>query len=148
MIVLILIASLVVRYLPLYHTTSPHPELNIPCEADLSLPYIRLLSVLPFLQSLPCVRVFHLSLYTASFLTAIGMRYYHVPIAHSLKAWLLLSGQRGTDVLHRPIYIISFLNQSSNTQSAMKTPSFSRVINSLSMRAFLMRSILDLLPSG
>ena len=45
-------------------------------------------------------------------------------------------------------YIISFLNQSSNTQSAMKTPSFSRVINSLSMRAFLMRSILDLLPSG
>ena len=42
------------------------------------------------LQSLPCVRVFHLSLYTASFLTAIGMRYYHVPIAHRSKAWLSL----------------------------------------------------------
>ena len=148
MIAFLVIASLVVRYLPLYHTTSPHPEWNIPCEADLLLPYIRLSSVLPFLQSLPCVRASNLSLYTASFLTAIGMRYYHVPIAHSLKAWLSLSGQRGTDVLHRPIYIISFLNQSSNTQSAMKTPSFSKVINSLSMRAFLMRSILDLLPSG
>ena len=148
MIVLLLIASLVVRYLPFYHTTSPHPEWNTPCGANLLLPYIRFSSVLTFLQSLPCVRVFHLSLYTASFLTAIGMRYYHVPIAHSLKAWLSLSGQRGTDVLHRPIYIISFLNQSSNTQSAMKMPSFSRVINSLSMRAFLMRSILDLLPSG
>ena len=84
MIVLLVIASLVVRYLPLYHTTLPHPELNIPCEADLLLPYIRLSSVLPFLQSLPCVRVFHLSIYTASFLTAIGMRYYHVPIAHRL----------------------------------------------------------------
>ena len=80
-----------------------HPELNIPCEADLLFPYIRLSSVLPFLQNQPCARVFHLSLYTASFLTAIGMRYYHVPIAHSLKAWLSLSGQRGTDVLHRPI---------------------------------------------
>ena len=84
MIVLLVIASLVVRYLPLYHTTLPHPELNIPCGADLLLPYIRLSSVLPFLQSLPCVRVFHLSLYTASFLTAIGMRYCHVPIAHRL----------------------------------------------------------------
>ena len=84
MIVLLVIASLVVRYLPLYHTTLPHPELNIPCEADLLLPYIRLSSVLPFLQSLPCVRVFHLSLYTASFLTAIGMRYCHVPIVHRL----------------------------------------------------------------
>ena len=42
------------------------------------------------LQSLPCVRVFHLSLYTASVLTAIGMRYYHVPIAHRSKAWLSL----------------------------------------------------------
>ena len=59
-IVLLVIASLVVRYLPLYHSTSPHPELNIPCGADLLLPYIRLSSVLPFLQSLPCVRVFHL----------------------------------------------------------------------------------------
>ena len=35
--------------------------------------------------------------------TAIGMRYCHVPIAHRLKAWLSLSGQRGTDFLHRPI---------------------------------------------
>lgn len=60
MTVLLVIASLVVRYLPLYHTTSPHPELNIPCEADLLLPYIRFSSVLPFLESLPCVRVFHL----------------------------------------------------------------------------------------
>ena len=84
MIVFLVIASLVVRYLPLYHSTLPHPEWNIPCGADLLLPYIRLSSVLPFLQSLPCVRVFHLSLYTASFLTAIGMRYYHVPIAHRL----------------------------------------------------------------
>lgn len=43
MIVLLVIASLVVRYLPRYHTTSPHPELNIPCEADLLLPYIGVL---------------------------------------------------------------------------------------------------------
>lgn len=35
--------------------------------------------------------------------TAIEMRYYHVPIAHRSKAWLSLSGQRGMDVLHRPI---------------------------------------------
>ena len=47
-----------------------------------------------------------------------------------------------------PFYIISFLSQSSNTLSAMKMPSFSGVISSLSMRAFLMRSILDLLPNG
>ena len=80
-----------------------HPELNIPCEADLLFPYIRLSSVLPFLQSLPCVRASHLSLYTASLLTAIGRRYCHVPIANISKAWLSLSGQRGTDVLHRPI---------------------------------------------
>ena len=84
MIVLLVIASLVAPYLLLYHSTLPHPELNIPCGADLLLPYIRLSSVLPFLQSLPCVRVFHLSLYTASFLTAIGRRYSHVPIAHRL----------------------------------------------------------------
>lgn len=58
MIVLLLIVSLLVQYLPLYHSTSPHPEWNIPCGADLSLPYIRFLSVPPFLQSLPCVRVF------------------------------------------------------------------------------------------
>ena len=100
MIVLLVIASLVVRYLPLYHTTLPHPELNIPCEADLLLPYIRLSSVLPFLQSLPCVRVFHLSLYTASFLTAIGMRYCHVPIAHRLLQ---------TDFLLLSSHFISFL---------------------------------------
>ena len=100
MIVLLVIASLVVRYLPLYHTTLPHPELNIPCEADLLLPYIRLSSVLPFLQSLPCVRVFHLSLYTASFLTAIGMRYYHAPIAHRLLQ---------TDFLLLSSHFISFL---------------------------------------
>ena len=31
LIVLLVIASLVVRYLPLYHSTSPHPEWNIPC---------------------------------------------------------------------------------------------------------------------
>ena len=90
MIVLSVIASLVVRYLPLFHSTSPHPEWNIPCGADLLVPYIRLSSVLPFLQSLSCVRVFHISLFTASFLIAIGMRYYHVPIAHRLKAWLSL----------------------------------------------------------
>ena len=58
MIVLLVIASLVAPYLLLYHTTLPHPELNIPCAADLLLPYIRLSSVLPFLQSLPCVRAF------------------------------------------------------------------------------------------
>ena len=103
MIVLLVIASLVVRYLPLNHSTLPHPEWNTPCGANLLLPYIRFSSVLPFLQSLPCVRVFHLSLYTVSFLNAIGMRYYHVPIAHRSKAWLSLSGQRGTDFLHRPI---------------------------------------------
>ena len=40
MIVLLLIASLVVPYLPLYHSTLPHPERNIPCGADLLLPYI------------------------------------------------------------------------------------------------------------
>ena len=89
-IALLLIASLVVRYLPLDHSTLPHPEWNTPCGADLLLPYIRLSSVLPFLQSLSCVRVFHLSLYTASFLIAIGMRYYHVPIAHMSKARLSL----------------------------------------------------------
>ena len=27
-------ASLVVRYLPLYHSTSPHPEWNTPCGAN------------------------------------------------------------------------------------------------------------------
>ena len=92
-IVLLVIASLVVPYLPLYHSALPHPERNIPCGADLLLPYIRLSSVLLFLQSLPCARVFHLSLYTAFFLTAIGMRYYHVPIAHRLLQtnFLLLS---------------------------------------------------------
>ena len=90
MIVLLLIASLVVLYLPLYHSTSPHPEWNTPCGVNLLLPYIRFLSVLPFLQNWPCVRVFHLSLYTASFLNAIGMRYYHVPIVHMSKARLSL----------------------------------------------------------
>ena len=53
-IALLLIASLVVRYLPLNHSTLPHPEWNTPCGADLLLPYIRLSSVLPFLQSLSC----------------------------------------------------------------------------------------------
>ena len=100
MIVLLVIASLVAPYLLLYHTTLPHPELNIPCAADLLLPYIRLSSVLPFLQSLPCARVFHLSLYTASFLTAIGMRYYHVPIAYRLLQ---------TDFLLLSSHFISFL---------------------------------------
>ena len=89
-IALLLIASLVVRYLPLNHSTLPHPEWNTPCGVNLLLPYIRLSPVLPFLQSLSCVRVFHLSLYTASFLIAIGMRYYHVPIAHMSKARLSL----------------------------------------------------------
>ena len=46
---------------------------------------------------------FATSLMGGSFLTAIGMRYCHVQIAHRSKAWLSLSGQRGTDVLHRPI---------------------------------------------
>ena len=40
MIVLLLIASLVVRYLPLNHSTLPHPERNIPCWVNLLLPYI------------------------------------------------------------------------------------------------------------
>ena len=57
MIALLVIASLVVWYLPLYHSTSPHPEWNTLCGANLLLPYIRLSSVLPFLQSLPCARV-------------------------------------------------------------------------------------------
>ena len=61
---------------------------------------------------------------------------------------LFLSVSISLGVLPYSFYIISFLNQSSNTQSAMKMPSFSMLINSLSMRAFLMRSILDLLPSG
>ena len=110
MIVVLLIASLVVPYSRPFHLTSPHPEWNTPCGADLLLPYIRLSSVLPFLLSLPCVRVSHLSLYTASFLTAIVMRYYHVPIAHMSKAWLSLSGQRGTDVLLRPIILVVLLS--------------------------------------
>ena len=42
MIVLLVITSLFVRYLPLYHTTLPHPERNIPCGTNLLLPYIRL----------------------------------------------------------------------------------------------------------
>ena len=46
------IASLVARYSRPFHLTSPHPERNTPCGADLLLPYIRLSSVLPFLQSL------------------------------------------------------------------------------------------------
>ena len=50
-IVLLVIASLVVRYLPLNHSTLPHPERNIPCGADLLLPYIRLSSVLPYFPS-------------------------------------------------------------------------------------------------
>ena len=41
MIVLLVIASLVVRYLPLCYSTSPHPEWNTPCGADLLLSYIR-----------------------------------------------------------------------------------------------------------
>ena len=41
-IVLLVIASPVAPYSPLYHSTSPHPEWNIPCGADLLLPYIRL----------------------------------------------------------------------------------------------------------
>ena len=98
-IVLLVIASLVVRYLPLNHSTLPHPERNIPCGADLLLPYIRLSSVLPFLQSLPSVRASP-SLYTASFLTAIGRRYYHAPIAHRLLQ---------TDFLLLSSHFISFL---------------------------------------
>ena len=91
MIVLLLIASLVVPYSRPFHLTSPHPEWSTPCGADLLLPYIRLSSVLPFLQSLPCVRVFHLSLYTASFLTAIGeyaftgCRFYSLVLPKSLR---------------------------------------------------------------
>ena len=42
MIALLVIASLVVLYLPLYHSTSPHPEWNTPCGVNLLLPYIRL----------------------------------------------------------------------------------------------------------
>ncbi len=94
------VASLAAPYSHPYHIALPHPEWNTPCEADLLLPYIRISSVLSFLQSLPCVRVSRLSLYAASFLTAIGMRYYHVPIAHGAKAWLSLSGQREADILH------------------------------------------------
>ena len=47
-IALLLIASLVVRYLPLYHSTLPHPEWNTPCGVNLLLPYIRLSPVLPY----------------------------------------------------------------------------------------------------
>lgn len=54
-------ASLIVWYLPLYHRTSPPPLWNSLYGVDLLLPYIRFSSVLPFLQSLSCVRVFHLS---------------------------------------------------------------------------------------
>ena len=57
-IVLLVIASLVVPYSHHYHSTSPHLERNTHCGADLLLPCIRFSSVLPFLQSLPCVRVF------------------------------------------------------------------------------------------
>ena len=35
--------------------------------------------------------------------TVVMVIYYHVPIAHRSKAWLSLSGQRGTDVLLRSI---------------------------------------------
>lgn len=56
-------ASLIVRYLPLYHRTSPHPLWNSLYGVDLLLPYIRFASVLPFLQSLPCIRVFQFSTY-------------------------------------------------------------------------------------
>ena len=45
-------------------------------------------------------------------------------------------------------YIISLLNQSSNTLSARNIPSFSMVIISLSTKLFFMRSIFDLLPNG
>ena len=37
------------------------------------------------------------------FLPDCNRKYYHVPIAHRSKAWLSLWGQRGTDVLLRPI---------------------------------------------
>lgn len=46
--------------LPLNFATS---RMEYPLRANLLLPYIRLSSVLSFLQSLPCVRVFHLSRY-------------------------------------------------------------------------------------
>lgn len=45
-------------------------------------------------------------------------------------------------------YIISLLNQSSNTLSARNIPSFSMVIISLSTKLFFIRSIFDLLPRG
>ena len=45
-------------------------------------------------------------------------------------------------------YIISLLNQSSNTLSARTIPSFSMVIISLSTKLFFIRSIFDLLPKG
>ena len=45
-------------------------------------------------------------------------------------------------------YIISLLNQSSNTLSARNMPSFSMVMISLSTKLFFMRSIFDLLPRG
>ena len=45
-------------------------------------------------------------------------------------------------------YIISLLNQSSNTLSARNIPSLSTVIISLSTKLFFIRSIFDLLPRG
>ena len=47
-IALLLIASLVVPYLPLYHSTLQHLEWNTPCWVNLLLPYIRFSSLLPF----------------------------------------------------------------------------------------------------
>ena len=44
-IVLLLIASLVVRYSRPFHLTLPHPEWNTPCGANLLLHYIRPSSV-------------------------------------------------------------------------------------------------------
>ena len=57
-IVLLVIVSLVVPYSLHYQSASPHLERNTPCRANLLLLNIRFSSVLPFLQSLPCVRVF------------------------------------------------------------------------------------------
>ena len=61
---------------------------------------------------------------------------------------LLTKGALCSECGKQQCYIISLLNQSSNTLSARNMPSFSMVMISLSIKLFFMRSIFDLLPKG
>ena len=84
MIVLLLIASLVVSYLPLYHSALSHPEWNTPCGVNLLLPYIRLSPVLPYFSRDLNILVMH---FLFLYLHAKSFTILSVPCARYLPPW-------------------------------------------------------------